>query len=63
MPRFIATVELSYDGEITPDAIHDLLDGTLEHCRQESMLLSDPQDDDQSCNWISVIEVVEAQEA
>ena len=56
MPRFVATVTLAYDGVITPQDVQELLASTLEHCRQESML-SDPHDDEQSCDWIDVVRV------
>lgn len=53
MPKFIATVELCYDGDIPLQDVQELLAGAIEHCRQENML-SRGADDEVSCDWIDV---------
>lgn len=56
MPRFVATIELNYDGPVHPHSVSSLLANALEHCRQENML-SDPEDDQVSCGWVDVTQV------
>lgn len=58
MPRFIATLELEYEGDepVTPNLVHALLASTLDHCRQEGML-SEPQWESTGCDHAAVIDV------
>lgn len=53
--ELLLTVRMKFSDDVDPEEVKGVLESTLEHCRQESML-TDPHEDC-SCDWVQVTAV------